>query len=94
MVIVDVEMSGATAFECVGTARVLYPDLFIVAVTRGGTDRLWPGAAAVCGANRFVNGPITSSVLSGIIKSGHSQGLINPRAPSGVEQRDWANAGT
>ena len=94
MVIVDVEMGGAAAFDCIGTARVLYPDLFIVAITRSRTDKLWPGAVAVCGANRFVDGPITSSVLSRVIESGHSQGLINPVAPSDVEQRGWANSGT
>jgi DNA-binding NtrC family response regulator len=90
MIIVDVEMDGAAAFKCIGTARVLYPELFIVAVTRGGKDKLWPGAAAVCGANRFIDGPISVPVLANVVKSGLSQGLINPLTPLTADKFRWA----
>jgi DNA-binding NtrC family response regulator len=89
MVIVDVEMGGAEAFRCIGTARVLYPDLYIVAITRGGKDKLWPGAAAVCGANRFVDGPVSKSNLAESVESGFSQGLINPTSPPDTEECGW-----
>lgn len=89
MVIVDVEMGDAEAFKCIGTARVLYPDLYIVAITRGSKDKLWPGAAAVCGANRFVDGPASKSNLAESVEGGLSQGLINPTSPPDTEECGW-----
>ena len=89
MAIVDVEMGDAEAFKCIGTARVLYPDLFIVAITSGGKDKLWPGAAAVCGANRFVDGPVSKSNLAESVESGFAQGLINPTSPPDTEECGW-----
>lgn len=76
MVVVDVEMDGAIAFDCIGSARTLYPDVYIVAITRGGTDKILPGAAAVCGANRFIEGLPSSAKLSAAIQSGIDQGLV------------------
>jgi DNA-binding NarL/FixJ family response regulator len=70
LVIVDLEMRGAIGFDCIGTARRLFPDLFIIAISRGSDDKLWPAASAICGANRFVKGPVSILTLSEAIDSG------------------------
>lgn len=59
MLISDVEMTGGVGFECISTARRLFDDLFIVAVTRGGHEDLWPKISKVCGANRYLVGPVS-----------------------------------
>ena len=93
MVVVDMEMGAASAFDCIGTTRGLYPDLFIVAVTRGGKDRLWPGAAAVCGASEFVDGPVPSQKLAEILENGLSQFRVNSGSPVSVDNPgSWANS--
>ena len=77
LVIVDLEMEGAIGFDCIGTVRRLFPDLFIVAVTRGTGDKLWPAASAICGANRFTEGPLSLQTLSEAIDSGLAEGLVD-----------------
>lgn len=76
VVVVDVEMDGAVAFDCIGSARTLYPDVYIVAITRGSTDKILPGASAVCGANHFIEGLPSSAKLLATIQSGIDQGLV------------------
>lgn len=75
-VIVDVEMCGGAGFESISTTRRLFPDLFVVAVTRGGHEELWPKVAAACGANRYVIGPVSSPKLISTIDSGVADKLI------------------
>ena len=94
MAIVDVEMDSAAAFDCMNTARIIFPEMFIIAVTRGGTDKLWPGASAICGANRYIPGLASSSKLAEAIDGGISQGLVNYHQPSALTQpgRESASA--
>lgn len=75
-VIVDVEMSGGAGFESIATARRLFPDLFVVAVTRGAHEELWPKVATACGANRYIVGPVSSAQLIATIDSGLADELI------------------
>ncbi len=75
-VIVDVEMSGGAGFESISTTRKLFPDLFVVAVTRGGHKELWPKVATACGANRYIVGPVSSPKLIATIDSGLADELI------------------
>ena len=76
MLIADVEMSGGIGFEAISTARRLFRDLFIVAVTRGGHDELWPKVASVCGANRYVIGPVSTQKLEEAIETAVTEGLL------------------
>ena len=70
LVIVDLEMKGSIGFDCIGTARRLFPDLFIITITRGSDDKLLPAASAISGANKFVEGPVSLLALSEAIDSG------------------------
>jgi len=76
MLIADVEMSGGIGFEAISTARRLFRDLYIVAVTRGGHEELWPKVANVCGANRYVVGPVSTHKLEEAIHNGVAEGLL------------------
>lgn len=75
-VIVDVEMNGGAGFESISTTRRLFPDLFLVAVTRGGHKEIWPKVATACGANRYIVGPVSSPQLIATIDSGLADRLI------------------
>jgi CheY-like chemotaxis protein len=77
LVIVDLEMEGGAGFDCLGTARRLFPDLFIIAVTRGAEEKLLSAASAICGADRFIAGPLSSLGLSEAIDSGIAEGIID-----------------
>ncbi len=93
IVVVDMEMAAASAFDCIGAARALHPALFIVAITRGGKDRLWPGAAAVCGANEFIDGPVSAHRLAEILENGLSQYLMKSVSRAGIDdQANWMNS--
>ena len=76
LLITDIEMSGCQGFESVTTARSLFPDLFIVAVTRGRHEEIWPKVAEFCGANRYIVGPVSSAQLSEVINGGIEEGLL------------------
>ena len=82
LVIIDLEMKGGIGFDCIGTVRRLFPDLFIIAVAPRVSDKLWPAAAAICGANRVIEGPLSSSLqsLSEAIDSGIAEGLVDRQA--------------
>ena len=59
-------------FDLILQARRRFPEAFIIAATRG-TDRdLWPGLVKMCGANRYMVGPVCRSKLAGEIESGMS----------------------
>ncbi len=76
MLIADVEMDGGIGFEAISTARRLYDDLFIIAVTRGRNQDLWSKIAASSGANDYVVGPISMGNLSAAIDQGFKSRLI------------------
>lgn len=64
LVIVDLEMANSAGFDCIGLTRRLFPDIFIIAVTRGTTDKLLSAASTICGADCFVAGPVSTRSLS------------------------------
>lgn len=76
MLIADLEMGGGVGFEAISTARRLFRALYIVAVTRGGHEELWPKVANVCGANRYVVGPVSPQKLEEAIHTGVAEGLL------------------
>ena len=82
MLIADIEMEAGVGFECIATARSLFPSLFIVAVTRGCDKEIWPRVAEVCGANSYVVGPVSSSKLQEAIDAGTEKGLVSLEPPS------------
>lgn len=75
-VVVDIEMAGGAGFESIATARNLFGDLFVIAVTRGGNRQLWPEMAKGLGANHFLVGPVSASKLTESIDAGVADGLI------------------
>lgn len=77
LIIADIEMAGGQGFESVATARRLFPNLFIIAVTRGSNKDIWPKVAETCGADRYIVGPVTSAQLSEAILSGIEEGLVH-----------------
>lgn len=77
LVVADIEMAGGQGFESIATARRLFPDLFILAVTRGSHKEIWPKVAEACGANRYIIGPVSSAQLSEAIHNGIEEGLVH-----------------
>ena len=75
-VVVDIEMAGEAGFESIATARSLFSDLFVVAVTRGGNRDLWPEMAKGRGANHYLVGPVSGSKLTEAIDAGVADGLV------------------
>lgn len=76
-VVVDIEMAGEAGFESIATARSLFSDLFVVAVTRGGNRDLWPEMAKGRGANHYLVGPVSGSKLTEAIDAGVTDGLVD-----------------
>ena len=87
IMIVDVEMDGGIGFESIATARRLFDDMFIIAVTRGGDKKLWPKVATVCGANAYVVGPVSAAKLDRAIQDGLVKGLISGEPSPQKKQR-------
>ncbi|MGI9237300.1 MAG: response regulator [Woeseiaceae bacterium] len=76
LMIVDIEIECGGGYEAISTARRLFPDLFIIAVTRGGHKSLWLEAVCQCGANIYVVGPVSKSKLAGAINFGLRKGRV------------------
>lgn len=79
MVICDIEMDGGAGLECIATARTLFADLFIVAVTRGADREDWTEAAQTKGADRYVVGPVSARQLADLIDDAVAAGHIDDR---------------
>ncbi len=77
LLISDVEMDAGVGFESIATARRLFQDLFIIAVTRGAHRDIWPRVASVCGANRYLVGPVSAPQLADVIGLAVDDGLID-----------------
>lgn len=77
LLIADIEMSACQGFESITTARNLFPDLFIIAVTRGHHEEIWPKVAEFCGANQYIVGPVSSAQLSEVIDDAIEEGLLH-----------------
>jgi DNA-binding response OmpR family regulator len=81
ILIADIEMDFGAGFNAISRARRLCNDLFIVAVTRGGYERIWIKNAIACGANIYIVGPISSSKLTAAISTGLNKGLSASELP-------------
>jgi DNA-binding response OmpR family regulator len=79
IVVVDVEMEGGAGFESIATARRLFPDLCIIAVSRGAHEDAWPKIARFCGANSYLSGPVSATMLSDMIDAALRQGFIDDK---------------
>ena len=77
LMLVDVEMSDGVGFDLILQARRRFPDAFIIATTRGSDRDLWPGLVKMCGASRYMVGPVSRSKLGGEIDSGMSFGELS-----------------
>ena len=77
LMLVDIEMQEGSGFDLILKARRRFADVFIIAATRG-TDRdLWPGLVKMCGANRYLVGPVSRSTLASEIESGLARGALD-----------------
>lgn len=81
LLIVDIEMRAGVGFEAISTARMLFKDLFIIAVTRGDNQEIWPEVAKHCGADTYVIGPVSLSKLKSSIDRGVQSGQISIEEP-------------
>ncbi|MGI9220480.1 MAG: response regulator [Woeseiaceae bacterium] len=70
LMLVDIEMDKGSGFDLILKARRRFADLFIIAATRGSDRDLWPGLAKMCGADRYMVGPVCRSKLVSEIESG------------------------
>lgn len=77
LLIADIEMADGQGFDSITTARRLFPSLFILAVTRGSHEDIWPKVAEVCGASRYIVGPVSAAQLSEAIDNAIQEGLVD-----------------
>ena len=76
LMLVDIEMQEGTGFDLILKARRRFADVFIIAATRGSDRDLWPGLVKMCGANRYIVGPVSRSTLASEIESGLARGAM------------------
>ena len=77
LVLVDIEMRGGVGFDLILKARRRFADAFIIAATRGHDRDLWPGLVDMCGADRYLVGPVSKSKLSGLIELAIARGNLD-----------------
>lgn len=70
IVVADLEMSGGKGFELIATARRASHSSQIIAVTRGDNQELWEKVAHVCGADKYLVGPVSRGDLLAVIGEG------------------------
>ena len=68
LMLVDIEMERGSGFDLILKARRRFSNLFIIAATRGSDRDLWPGLVEMCGADRYMVGPVCRSKLIGEIE--------------------------
>jgi DNA-binding response OmpR family regulator len=76
LILVDIEMRGGVGFDLILKARRRFADAFIIAATRGQDRDLWPGLVDMCGADRYMVGPVSKSKLSGLIEMALTRGNL------------------
>ena len=69
LMLVDIEMERGSGFDLILKARRRFSNLFIIAATRGSDRDLWPGLVEMCGADRYMVGPVCRSKLIGEIET-------------------------
>lgn len=67
--IIDIEMEGGSGFESISSIRRQKGNTILIAVTRGDHKAIWPKVAEICGAKRYVPGPISMGQLMSLISS-------------------------
>ena len=80
MVLVDVEMQNGVGFDLLLKSRRRFKDAFIVAATRGSDRDLWPGLVDMCGADRYLVGPVSKTKLAQQISVAVSRGQLSETA--------------
>jgi len=63
LMLVDIEMEQGSGFDLILKARRRFSNLFIIAATRGSDRDLWSGLVEMCGADRYMVGPVCRSKL-------------------------------
>ena len=81
LILVDIEMKNGVGFDLILRARRRFPDAFIIAATRGGDRDLWPGLVDMCGADRYLVGPVSKSKIAGQIDVAMSRGQLHESTP-------------
>lgn len=81
LVLVDIEMKNGVGFDLILKARRRFADAFIIAATRGGDRDLWPGLVDMCGADRYLVGPVSKSKLASQINVAISRGQLHESTP-------------
>lgn len=81
LMLVDIEMSNGVGFDLILKARRRFPDVFIIAATRGSDRDLWPGLVDMCGADRYLVGPVSKSKLASQIDVALSRGQLQESTP-------------
>lgn len=81
LVLVDIEMRNGVGFDLILKARRRFADAFIVAATRGGDRDLWPGLVDMCGADRYMVGPVSKSKLASQIETAMARGQLDEDTP-------------
>ena len=81
LMLVDIEMRNGVGFDLILKARRRFADAFIVAATRGGDRDLWPGLVDMCGADRYMVGPVSKSKLASQIETAMARGQLDEDTP-------------
>lgn len=76
LVLVDIEMRNGVGFDLILKARRRFADAFIIAATRGSDRDLWPGLIDICGADRYLVGPVSKTKLAQHIDTAVSRGQV------------------
>lgn len=76
LVLVDVEMKNAVGFDLLLRARRRFANAFIIGATRGSDRDLWPGLVDMCGADRYLVGPVSKTKLSQLIEVAIGRGQL------------------
>jgi DNA-binding response OmpR family regulator len=77
LMLVDIEIRNGVGFDLILKARRRFADVFIIAATRGGDKDLWPGLVDMCGADRYMVGPVSKSKLGNQIEIAVSRGQLH-----------------
>lgn len=82
LVLVDIEMSNGVGFDLILKARRRFANAFIIAATRGSDRDLWPGLVDMCGADRYMVGPVCKSKLVSQIEVAVARGQLDENTPA------------
>lgn len=81
LILVDIEMSNGVGFDLILKARRRFADAFIIAATRGSDRDLWPGLVDMCGADRYMVGPVSRSKLVSQLEVAVTRGQLEEGSP-------------